>query len=72
MIRVLFTLLSVVNRLVPRISQRLTLWFMKAELLMLTGFLKIIVLVNIHVRSETVIKRSHNTETNYHCFWEDS
>ena len=32
---------------------------------MLTGFLKIIVVVNIHVKRETVIKWSHNTESNY-------
>lgn len=37
-------------------QSELTLWFMKAELLMLTGFLKIIVVVNIHVKRETVIK----------------
>lgn len=30
---------------------------MKAELLMLTRFLKIMLVVNIHVRSETAIKR---------------
>lgn len=53
-------------------QSELTLWFMKAELLMLTGFLKIIVVVNIHVKRETVIKRSHNTETNYLCASEDS
>jgi len=46
-------------------QSELTLWFMKAELLMLTGFLKIIVAVNIHVKREAVIKWSHNTETNY-------
>lgn len=45
---------------------------MKAELLMLTGFLKIIVVVNIDVRRETAIKWSHNTETNYSCTLEDS
>ncbi len=38
-------------------QSELTLWFMKAELLMLTGFLKIIVVVNIHVKRETVIHR---------------
>lgn len=53
-------------------QSELTLWFMKAELLMLTGFLKIIVVVNIHVRSETVIKRSHNTEANYRRVEEES
>lgn len=37
-------------------QSELTLWFMKAELLMLTGFLKIRVVVNIHVKRETVIK----------------
>lgn len=53
-------------------QSELTLWFMKAELLMLTGFLKIIVVVNIHVKRETVIKWSHNTETNYLCALRDS
>lgn len=53
-------------------QSELTLWFMKAELLMLTGFLKIIVVVNIHVKRETVIKWSHNAETNYLCASEDS
>lgn len=43
-------------------QSELTLWFMKAELLMLTGFLKIIVVVNIHVKRETVIKWSHNRD----------
>lgn len=33
-------------------QSELTLWFMKAELLMLTGFLKIIVVVNIRVKRE--------------------
>lgn len=37
-------------------QSELTLWFMKAELLMLTGFLKIRLVVNIHVKRETVIK----------------
>ena len=37
-------------------QSELTLWFMKTELLMLTGFLKIIVVVNIHVRRETCDK----------------
>lgn len=37
-------------------QSELTLWFMKAELLMLTGFLKIRVVVNIHVKRETVMK----------------
>lgn len=48
-------------------QSELTLWFMKAELLMLTGFLKIRLVVNIHVKRETVIKESHNTDTNYLC-----
>lgn len=34
-------------------QSELTLWFMKAELLMLTGFLKIIFVVNIHVKRQT-------------------
>lgn len=34
-------------------QSELTLWFMKAELLMLTGFLKIIVVVNIHVERDS-------------------
>lgn len=34
-------------------QSELTLWFMKAELLMLTGFLKIIVVVNIRVKRES-------------------
>lgn len=42
-------------------QSELTLWFMKAELLMLTGFLKIIVVVNIHVKRETVIKWGYDT-----------
>lgn len=34
-------------------QSELTLWFMKAELLMLTGFLKIRLVVNIHVKRDS-------------------
>lgn len=43
-------------------QSELTLWFMKAELLMLTGSLKIRVVVNTHVKRETdKVKPQHKT-----------